>query len=573
MSVSTPSVAVPGISVAAPKAQGQLKPMSSAQIQKQATSAVSAAYQPTISDLQSQISGAEGLAAKRTSDNEYYQTWLSSQTGALQAQQAAQSQTITNALTAISQSASNLGANGSAAMAAQANQRAGNTAAISGNDLVSSMGNTGQSEVDTAAALGVANRGISDGLINAGGLNDEATIQNAESTNQATLQKSLQAIDTTLAQTGTNEGNAITSQENTLTSNAQQIAESNQSNRIAYGENQQAYKTDLAESNRSAAMTATQDSIANQQKNRQIHNQANQFGKTLGERASEFSQNIGLDTAKVAESTREFNKDYNLSAATLGNTTADDAQTRKDEAAAVADTDAKTAGYLSTVANENKNRSLQTVLDSKKDAAAIAEEKSLIQSRGDADTDTGLKTAAYIKSLNQDQRDKAAQLYGEYGINIMGKAIGTDKKTGNALLSQTGQNEWHAKLNATSSALQSDITNGYTSINGKTTPLASLSYNQLRQLYTTGGTIYTRDVSTGTENGKASQDNKLVSKTVSPIAADDPVGWTAFNMATGHGLTAWDKSALRVYGINTKGVTGSSKPVTTKPAKTTKKKK
>lgn len=542
--VATPSVAVPAVGIASVKAKGALKPMTAKQIQQQATKTVQSAYQPTINDLQSQINNAEGLAAKRTSDNEYYQDWLTSQSNALESQQASQNATITNALTAISQSASNLGSNGSAAMAAQANQRSGNTANITGSGTVAAAGNTGQSYVDTASALGVADQGISSGLVNAGSLNDAATIQNAESTNQSTLQKSLQALDSSLATAGTDEGNAVTTQENQLTSNAQQVAENNQSNRLSLAESNRTYKTGLAENNRSAAVSAYNS--------QQTHN---------------------LDEQELGEKKREYNKSTSIAEKTLDNTIADDTASRNATKANTKATGVKTQAYVQDIIDEIKSRDANTLIARTHANAALVTAKSEAKSRNDTNTDNVRKTAAYLKSLSDEDLNRDVSTYGKYGINITGGPIGIDKKTQTPILSQASQNSWHQAISKASSGYSAIIKNGYLETgqkdakgNAVTEPLAKLSYNQLRKLYTTGFTY-----ATPTGSGAAETHQ------VGAIDPSDPVGWTAFNIATGQGVTPWDSTTLlKTYGINANGLgkpktATKSAPKTTKPAATKKK--
>jgi hypothetical protein len=205
--------------------------LSPAQIATEATKQVTQAYKPAFTDLNSQQTRAQAIYDKQTTDNKYYQSWLSGQTAALQQHATQASGQIADAMSQASQAQQAAYGTQGANLIAGANAREGN---VSNNAQSNAFGS--QLQENQATTRGLFGNAMVDALGHLKSNDDVVTAQLANTHNYlaanqakeyAGLQSTLDKISTARIKLREGQTAAITKTEGALQAQEIKKAESN----------------------------------------------------------------------------------------------------------------------------------------------------------------------------------------------------------------------------------------------------------------------------------------------------------------------------------------------------------
>lgn len=190
-----------------------LAPLSQQQITNRATNEVSKAYAPAFAETAAETATANGLADKRASDNQYYQTWLDTQGAALQAQATQANAALAGQEQSLTSQQASLYGGQSAGLINAANATTGNVSNEANNsayttDLQQNQANNEGSLINAETAANA--RGVNQvNQITGTALNDNAVLQAGREKQLSDLQTTLTNIATANSKTSLTEGAAI----------------------------------------------------------------------------------------------------------------------------------------------------------------------------------------------------------------------------------------------------------------------------------------------------------------------------------------------------------------------------
>jgi hypothetical protein len=307
---AAPKVASPKATAA--KIPNYLAPISPQQIVKNATNTMAKAYAPQVQSLNQQQAAAQGLSDKRTADNKYYNTWLQTQMGALQAHANAADAQIQGAQSGLMAQQNALYSAQPGQLVAGADARSGN---VSNNAQSSAFGqdvnanqqqNTGLLNASEQSALGTI-QGNEDQRNNAQA-NDFNVVASQQNTQLGQLQTALTGIANNRTKLATAETGDVAKEIARLQGVEISKAQSNESFQAA---------------EQKLGLTAATDSstIA---KNAATSTAALSNAATAKTNAATSQVRAATALSAQQQNAMNQNRDYNLNAAKFGAATAKD---------------------------------------------------------------------------------------------------------------------------------------------------------------------------------------------------------------------------------------------------------